>query len=697
LLPIAVGRDDASLGDRLFLGGFPFGVQFQDYAESAAGLQGDLASNVADSQRDLSVKLLGDLNERLRQTETPVEAADPIGSWIRSAHLAWYDYAEPANLNDPLLSNLDGALADPNLNLPPAEVLKLRLLAAQDTTRSEETRRKYFRPAVRQLLETVPGYARFLDLTRSVVDNGAFDRETRSEILWTALATCAEEGRPEDYRRLRQHPLAANLAPEFQKQLAILDIEAAADRSSAASLLRAANQVGAHDIGSYGALALRDFLGSLLKLGDVTDANTVASKLPSWHFMAGASSDSNTLQVEFDRRIRLARATDGVHSAMAAALLDHFGSGPSALPAAFADLRLSAGLPARGNPDTFAAALYLAEHRQFDREDFDFWGTTIAAMPASTVTVATLRDMLHAGLAAAPDDSTRSQIMVVFFSSADMDNRSVRRVLEKEFAAYRDPASSPACYLIDRLYEIHRDLRLGAPIALQTAFADLTDPRTQIVRERTCLRAYAESGDRENLRRTVDEMDSGRLLSPGFIGRALDAFALLGRKNELQNAREVARRQLRQAILESWLTHDAAIGNTALDLAEALGDPDALPSKWVLELSQGSGDPVFQGRTLIVESSLRGDWPRAEASAAALNQQFPALYTYYWYRGLALHRLGRDSEAIEPLTVFTRYAKDEVKYPEAVRLLANLRSAASDPPKTSSRDPLKAVKLGDGL
>jgi hypothetical protein len=681
----------------------------RDFAPSAAGLEADLADRAYDGRRPTAVGLLADLYtrmgreadaraliesevrtpalqanpaerapllSRLRSLRSAPASADPVSGWIKAANLRWLDYAGPASLDDPRLANLEDVLSDPGKAFGPIEQIKLNLLAAGDPARTEDQRRRSFREAARQILGTARDYRRLDDLAEPIVNNPAFDPETRAEILWTVLANLSEEGRQAEYDSWRRNPLCAGLADSFQEKLGVLDVEASVDRSSSAAILAAADRLGSRELSSYGALALQDMMEFLIRLGDLQAAEVLADRLPAWRFNPAASPGKDALQIDFDRRLRAARSSNPVHEALAASLLAHYREGPSELPPEYRDLRPLGPLAVRTPSATFAAALWYVHHRQFERDDFLFWGTVLQNLPRAPDTAEAVGDMLHAALASASDDRQRSELMVLFFSSADVDDPAVRSAIEREFAAYRDPAKYPSSHLVVRLYEIHRDLRLGLKVPLKTVFSDLSDPRVQVVREQACLRAYTEAGDRAELERLVDQIDPGRLVSAGFITRTIQAFECLGLKTEVASAKDVARGYLRETVLGSWATGDEQLGAEALDLAEAIGDPGALPAAWLADMGSGPGDPFFQDRVRLVQASLASDWAGMESAAAALNRDYPTRYAYYWYRGLALHRLGREREAARALDTFASHAKDELQYPEALRILAAIRGPA---------------------
>jgi hypothetical protein len=112
--------------------------------------------------------------------------------------------------------------------------------------------------------------------------------------------------------------------------------------------------------------------------------------------------------------------------------------------------------------------------------------------------------------------------------------------------------------------------------------------------------------------------------------------------------------------------------DAALDLALVLRDPAALPPAWVRDLGEESADPLLRMRVPLVSAFLRSDWAGVESAAAALNREYPTRYSFYWYRGLALHHLGRDAAAAQALSTYVQHAKDELDYPLAMALLKTI-------------------------
>jgi hypothetical protein len=394
--------------------------------------------------------------------------------------------------------------------------------------------------------------------------------------------------------------------------------------------------------------------------------------MPSWKLGPDAASGRASTQLEYARKIRLAKASNAVHEALAAAAQAHFPQRPDRLPAVYEDLRRGAELPARQPTLTLDACLFLINTRQFDRTGFQFWQTFLRALPRGADTESVVGDLARAALGAAADDQLRTEVIMLLTANVDADDPGIRRRLTEALAPYRRPSECPLSYMMIRLFEITINVRLGEPVDFETACTDLADPRAKFVLQMGSIRHYTQIGDRVALKRTIDQLNAGLLVSPSFVQHVIPPLEALGMAEELRLAREAAGRELRKTVADSWARHDTSSGTRALDLAEILGGTDTLPAAWIVDMSSGSGDPAFQHRVLMTAALLRSDWAQVEKEAAVLNKDYPTHYHYFWYRGLASHKLGRAREAADALLTYVRYSKDELEYPKAIEILKTL-------------------------
>jgi hypothetical protein len=678
-----------------------------DLTGSVADLETDLSDPGASVQRAMAVGLLSDIYEKLdrgadstkllqREMDNPAVAADEQGlaslrsrlslhsrsavrapdvaRWIQSAHLKWYDYAEPKALDDPRLANLEDAIANSEKNFAPAEQAKLLLLAAGDARRPPGDRNRSFLEAAASIVGWASDYGSMEGLAATVINDPSFDTQTRLGLLWKILTVLARDARKADYDQWRGNDLCGSLSPDFKLRLAWLDREAALDRGSPKEILGLADALGAQELTASGTLIMQDCLDFLLRIGAISEAEALEKEAPSWKFSGDAAPSADAVRLEFARRVRIAMSINPIHEALASVALAQFHDVPESMPIDYTNLRIESRMPSRSPDATFRACLRLIADRQFERNDFQFWGTFLQALPDGSATAA--GSLIRAGIASAANDDLRSQLIVLFFSSLNVDDPAVRGEMEREFALYRKPTDSPLSYTMIRLYEVHRDLRLGRPASLETAFLDLNDPRVVIVKQRACLRYYTQTGERVPLQKTIDQIDSAQLLSPGFLVQSVPALELLGGGAELKAARDASERLLREDVLDCWARGNEAAGDAALDLALVLGEKDSLPRAWVYGMESAAGNPLFQGRALLTQAYLESDWAQVARRAVSLTRSYPNRYSFYWYLGLALHHLGRDVEAAKALDLYLDHARDEPEYPKAVELAKSLAAPA---------------------
>jgi len=677
----------------------------QELQPATAALEADLSDASMNLQRGSGVLLLADLYHRLgrdadeeqllaREIANPniiandnernsllsrrekLTGARDFGArseaWIKALALPWYADAEPKSLEDPRLGDLEAILNQPGRQFQPAEQAKLLLLATQDSRLSLDRRRQSLREAARWLFIMAPDYTRMNALAASVIDNPDFDEETRLHVFWNMLIILCAEDRKTEYAVWRKHPLGEKFNEVVKKNRAFLDLVVATDRTDRVSLLKTAHSISSAEITPFSLLALSDVFSYLLNLGQIDDAEKFAASIPSWKFASEVTSSSEAIQLDYARRLRLAKIINPVHEAFLATVCAYFPDLPDRMPDEYRDLRLTSELPMFDRKTTLRACLYLVRQHSMERRNLSFWGTFMDSLLEDPRREDIACDLLHAALSAVHDDRLRSEIIVLCFGHSDLDRPTLRQRLETELAVYRRPEESSLSYSAIRLYELHRDARVGKAFDPESAYADLNDPPMKQLRRSGSLHIYTCRGDRAAAQRVLESFDSGILLNPEMITNTIPAYRLLGMDTELRLATGVAERELRSAVVNSWATHNEAVANHALELARVLKSSALLPDAWVNEMAASAHDPLFQHKVRLVKCFLAEDWAQSEREAAALNRDFPAFYHFYWARGFALHKLGRDEEAKKALTTYTQFSKDEAEYAEAVALLKTI-------------------------
>lgn len=677
----------------------------QEVAPAATDLEGDLSDPHADHQRAKTAGLLADLYGRLgrqkdqegllkKELANPIVAADVDGTrrlkdrldqlvgekdfnrqieaWRTGLGLDWYDYAEPFSLDDPRLANLEEALRSPPADLPPPGLAKLQLLAAEDIHRPLTKRRESLRYAISWLAELAPTYSAMNRVATSVIENKDFDESVRVDTLRLILFELAREERKSDYERWRKNPLYDRFSAETKASIALLDRLVAVDRTSPSAVLSLAADLSRSELSRSSIFALDLLFGDLIRSGDLAAAEKFVAFVPAWRLSPEVTVTVQTKQLDYARQLRLARLYATAQEQLIAATVARYPALADELPKSYRDLRFHGVPPMQGLADTRQACLYLIKTRRFPPDNFFIWYILFHSIGTEPGFGKFAGDAFAAGLHAAGSDTVRSQLIGAFANSVDLDEPDIRAVLARVIDHEIDPVHDPAAYLANRRLEIRIARRLGRLADLTGASAAVSGDETFVLRQLSRLRLYTQSRSLPEIRQIVDSLKTDVLVAPGNLWAVLPALETLGDRDELVVVREVARAELRRQIVESWARHDDIACAQAVSLAEILHDPTLLPAAWVSELSTSPGNPYNRQELVVVDASLRADWPTVAKVAATLIRGYPTYYHTYWYLGLASAKLGHKKEAVEALRTYVRYAKDELQYPEANELLSKL-------------------------
>ena len=639
-------------------------------ADEEALLRGELANPVITASKEDHAKI----SDRLDALTGPARFARAVQTWLAAHRPAWYDFAEPASLSDPRLHDLEAVLKSPDAQFRGPEIIKLRLLVAQDPAQPPDTQQTAWREAVRSLLWLSPTHTEARQLLDSVLDETAFDQETVNSNLWVALFDAYETDDHAGFARLRQDPHFAKFVAWDQERLGVLADYMAADPTSKEDLLKLAQKLSAKPLIQMAVAAMEDIANDLLRLGETAAARDLAAQAATWQFAPDVTTPRQTLQLDLARKIRTAETLLPTHEALLRRVAEAFPSLPAAPPAEAAALRHRRFPPELAPALKLQTCLWMARTRQFDHDDLSFWaelGHTLYAdgTPAHR---ALARDLAGLVLGQASDDAQRADAVEFCGRAVDFDDPDARALVEPLFAKIRQPAEAPLTTAAIRLYEIQIARRTGRPVDLATAFDTIHHPDAAGERTFARLQQAMQTRDLATLKRLADTLPPDQLLQPGLLGFTIPAFDLLGLKDEAQLARQTARHELRELVLLSWANLSGSAVNSACRLARVLNEPGLLPPAWVQFIADHSPFPDSRLDVLYLDAMQRKDWPAALAHAEARVKLYANAYDYYWLKAQALWSAGRKADAAEPLTTYVRYSKNEVDYPEAVARLKEL-------------------------
>ncbi len=133
--------------------------------------------------------------ERVLNAAVPLR--DYVDAWVKAHAPAWLEYADPQDLKDPRLSNLSRVLNRPRPTFWDVEITKLQVLAARDSKLDIGERGRAFAEAVVGIGRQTNHLSRFVDVVRTVTDDGSASVAVRSDVLAEAAWFLLDVGRPD--------------------------------------------------------------------------------------------------------------------------------------------------------------------------------------------------------------------------------------------------------------------------------------------------------------------------------------------------------------------------------------------------------------------------------------------------------------------------------------------------------------------
>ncbi|MBC8010108.1 MAG: hypothetical protein H7067_08425, partial [Burkholderiales bacterium] len=313
----------------------------RELAEASAALEHDLADATLATLRSLSVELLADLyrarhldreeasllerelanphivadtkaRERLAERQVQlggsVRLAEGVREWLRVNPLPWFDHAEPASLDDPRLRDLVAVLENPERQFSPGEIIKLRLLAAQNPGLGLARQSDALSRAVESLHETSPTHSEAARIADSFIDNPAFEESTRALFLWHLVIDAYNHGRHADFDRWQAHPLAARYNQLQKDFVAGLARSRALDTSDPAALAAFADTLVATELGELEVAQLQEIFAHYIRLDDLARAQALAASTPVWRFSSSYTGSRESNALRFTRTLSAAEA-----------------------------------------------------------------------------------------------------------------------------------------------------------------------------------------------------------------------------------------------------------------------------------------------------------------------------------------------------------------------------------------------------
>lgn len=617
------------------------------------------------------------LEGRKREPSVPPAASLSGGSlegltrWVMQHHPAWYDYAEPHNLEDSRLEKLDAVLQKPSPTFIEPEIVKLHLLVAASPKMSDEQRWNSFWQGLVKLTGMQPTYAEARAICEEIAGEARYPARMRRNALWREAILAYESGHQDDLREVSNNPLFQQSTAAIRADLAALVSTLGLVESSPEALIDHARKLLAQAIPEMALTVFQRDIDDLTHLGKLEQAEVLIHQFESAKLTPEAELRRSATQAVLLKMIEYGRNRFALAEELRRIVLAHE-KPPEKPPAAYLALLHRDRIDWLSDEEKHQIALYEIAHR-LRPFTIDRWRIYLEGLPVKDQRGEVGLAFIEAVLRLGADDSERAHAFRYFSFPLDFGEAPAMARLAKILAPWRDEAANPELAKAIRAWERSVARRQGKSVEGATA-ADEELAGNGRPDELVHFADANARGDLAALRATVDHTDPSLLLSPRWIAISYRAYEQLGMKPVL--AQDCLRKEVYLAALTGWTTLQVQAALRAWNFAELLHEPGLIPEGMLAEFRARIQD---RQSVLLMEAGdawLHGDWPRLLTSTEQMNREFPTQYRYFWWRAEALSHLGRKAEALQPLQTFLTYGTNDSNYARAKQLERELEQAA---------------------
>lgn len=635
-------------------------------------VQQDAERHAAMEKRLETLMFEGQANEEF---QTAVQA------WLEEHGPAWYDYAEPHSLDDFRLRNLDKALENPYAIFSPLETIKLHFLVAQSSDLPLERKALAFNDGLTELTNYSQFNNELTPVLNAVLDEPKFPEQVRMYWLFMSLHDAAIRNQKERFDALAARPEVADFNALQEAYINRLERAVAVDTDSVESIQAYLDELFAQDsINIVDLSGIEESVFWLLELGEIEAAQEAYERVRQVQLASDVIQTKSAFRLQLLRSIRACEEHQPVHEALRKAALPLLDENAATKPERLDDLRTPYSFERLDQQECWRLLSYPLATNDFMRFDLSFWNyffsTYLESQQDEDYQGLPVLSMLEDALAAAPNDSVRSEVILLIYSTLDFDDPAVREKTASVVEPWRDNADSPICSALIKAHEFHNEIRSGEAVDIEERIGVIKHPLYANFSDEILLTHYLQQKDKTGVTKHLRNMSTDQLLAPPLIELTSQALALAEMEDELMLLQEEANRHFYQTLLESWAYSEASQAASAVRLAMLLDEPPAVPEAWkksILERNDSVDSAIFKLRL----AELEEDWPKAEKLSREIVAELPRFYTFYWSLGRALHQQGKLRESIEPLKTYTTYAHDEIEYPTAIAWLKEAQDATN--------------------
>jgi len=410
----------------------------------------------------------------------------------------------------------------------------------------------------------------------------------------------------------------------------------------------------------------------LLRMGALEEAEKFYDGIGKWELGPDIPQTAAALKLALLKALKQARRSVPFSKAMVELVREHFDLDKIEEPDAFSELRERNNLHTLTRDQALQLRLYEVRTGSFPHTDARFWLDFAERLEQGEQSAAFSLRMLEMLLKDFDGDLEKSLGVIGAPQFIDTDNPDLLARLYEVLEPYRDAEKNPYTYAAIRYIEAQSDLRVGKEVDFDELARVLDHPLLGDAAERMKLRHLMQTGTKEKLRGLLERMPADELVSDSMLSSTIPALDAADLTEEVELARQTASDRLPLFIARAWRTKDYGSIREITDLALLLDKRDAIPEALFEDALGEIRDEQSTFGIRIARAELKEDWAAMEKAASEAIARFPTFYIYYWHQGQARYRAGNKEAARAPLETYTKYSKDELDYPQAMKWLKEL-------------------------
>ncbi len=704
-------KEDANVYTQARIYALAAGSSETEREEAAALLASQLESGRVVSERFRTVNILADLYAQLdrsaeaitllnREIERQELQENPLGKavlenrllaveqgatdldtaladWLEKFKPAWYDFAEPKSLEDPRLTNIEELLYNPEQHFTEAEAAKLSLMVAQSSDFDEIVRTNALALAIGRLGPMQNDVNAWMAMLDAVFRDERFPSNAIAHAIGGLIPLKDQLG--QDSQMYREHSSAPSLT-EFYKNRIIPSewLKRVQDSDLGRRVAALKEALAKVEVQIWLQRSLSYTLGDLMAAGRYDDAEELIDALKEARLPTGKKPLA--LRFALRKEWKAQQERRDMNGKLRAKVFEVFPPDTITKPEDYkARFSLHEVPPDSWHEnEAMAQLLYNVKiGRVFNEWFWPSFGDVHVVLHRFNEKRALGFDLLKTAIEEAPDDLTRSQMILSILSMVDEDDPEVADRVKELLRPHENLTDAPITREAIRWHQLRLAVRKGGKLTPALSFTPQHVPALPPRMLALQLRHALQQQDKKALETLLDDAEMESLLDPHLLFLTIQAYDVLELKEEAELARERAQEILYRMILASW-THPAAIREAinALEIAHVLPEPPDFPQGWLTHL-QKIGNTQARLDTGLRIARLNKDWAQMAKLSRDAVKRFPTWYYYHWFDGLAHYHLGDYQTAEDALEIYTHYAKDELQYPRALRLLEELKEKGS--------------------